>query len=1055
MKKIYLLIILFITLYSLVDAQDIVSGTITHEETGNAIQGASIVVKGTTIGAYSDENGRYQISLPDNADILVFYYVNKLTQEVSIGGRSQIDISLADDLLELEEVIITANAIERQKKELGYAVSVVSSDEITKARTPNVVDALAGKVPGVRITSQSGTLGGSSKILIRGANSLITDGSGASNQPIFVVDGLPISNSGFNGSRSDIINGGVDVGNRAQDINPDDIASITVLKGAAATALYGARAKDGAIIITTKRGARGKGGTISFSSSIRFDDVLKLPDFQNEYASGDFGEYDIGAFQNGWGPRISEVQGQLFEDFKNDSVQLRAFPDNVRDFYETGMTYINSVSFSGGSEEGDFRMGYTNLHQTGTVPNTELNRHTIAFNSGRDVGKHFFARISGNYVRTTSEGRPIQGGNDPNAIANLVNGMPRTTDLEALRNNILDPNGNPYGTDSDANGSRSSNNPFWVTQNNGLDNQVDRLFGSSELTYRPLSWMEVTGRVGVDIFTENRVRIVRKGTLNQVDGQFDTREIFSNQFNSDLLLTIRRDISPDLNIQFIAGHNVFSQRTRRSRVISSSLNADELYTFANANTNVPTNTLIQRRLIGVYGDLTLGYKDWFFLNATGRNDWNSTLPVDNNSYFYPSVSASLVFTDAFGIESNWLSYGKIRANFANVGSAVEPYSLDFTFIPQDDLFTQFVANNIYPHGGQSAFAATDVLPEANLLAQNQEQFEVGAELVFFEGRIRLDAAYYNTTTDDQILNLDIAQSTGFDARVINAGSVSNKGIETYLELAPFRSPNRQPGDFDLEIGLNFTRNKNEVESLASGLDFINLTSGFSGLIIRGLPGEPFSMFGAGWERDPATGLPVINPNTGLRELGNAVNLGSIYPDWTLGINNTLSFKNFSLSFLVDIREGGVVFSNTTQGLRINGLAEETLANRGQVFIDEGVIENEDGTFRPNDVPVQSMQQFWENYSSNSAIESSVFDASYVKLREVRFGYTFPSELLQGTPISNLNIAFEGRNLWIIHDEVPHIDPETNFFGTSLTGEGVEFNSIPSTRSLGFNLRMSF
>lgn len=1047
MKKTILFLTVWLMSLHFAFAQNIVSGSITNSTTGEPMEGVTVIANGTTVGALTDVSGKYQLNVPAGTEELLITFIGYKKVLENISGRKVIDVSMEEDVLELEEVLVTANAIVREKKELGYAVGQVDNSDLTKARETNVLNSLAGKVAGVRVTSQSGSVGGGTKVLIRG-NATI-EPSGGTGQPLFVVDGIPISNSGFNGTRSDIINGGVDVGNRAGDLNPDDIESMTVLKGAAATALYGARARDGAIIITTKRGTRNSRAQVSFNSSLRFDQVLKLPEFQNEYALGDRGEYDITQNNlNGWGPKISEVQDQQFEDFTGEMVTLQAYPDNVKDFYETGITRINSFSFADGSEEGDFRLGYTNLNQTGTVPGSELKRNTLAFNAGRDVGSHITARVSANYVRSTSAGRPAQGSNSPNVLPSLVNGIPRHFDIQKLADNVVDEAGKPIGMDG------ITNNPYWIVQNNIFSNRVERFYGMAELQYDPTSWLNITGRVGSDVSNENRQFITRKGTIGGADGAFDTREIYLRQINTDLIATITKDISSDVGLRVILGHNTNERFRDWTRVVSGSLASDGLYNPANAASNAVTNAKRHQRIIGAYADVTLDYKNWAFLNVTGRNDWNSTLSPDNRSYFYPSVSGSFVFTEAFDISNKFLTYGKLRGNYAEVGSSVGPYLLDFTFLPDATLFTQFFAvNNTYPHGGALSFSATNIIPEPNLRPQRQNSWEIGTELIFADGLIRLDATYYSSVTTDQIVNIEIPQSTGFAAKTINAGTVSNKGIEAFMTISPFRPKNA--GGFRWDMTLNFARNVNKVEELTEGLEVFTITSGFSGIQIQAAPGEPFGLWGGAWARDTVSGLPIINPQTGLRQPGQAKNLGNIYPDWTLGIGNEFSWKGFNLSFLVDIREGGVIFSNTTSGLRFSGLAIETAENRGQVFIDKGVIQNPDGSFRPNDVPVESMQDFWTNYSTTSVAESSIFDASYVKLREVRLGYTIPKSILENTPFGTINIAFEGRNLWIIQDHVPHIDPEVNFFGSSLIGEGVEFNSVPSNRSFGVNLRLSF
>lgn len=1033
-------------------AQTTLSGQVT-DESGSPIQGATVVVEGTTTGIFTDEEGRFRLQVPSGSDNLAVSYIGYLRQSIAINGQSVINVTLMEDIMSIEEVVVTAVGITREKKSLGYAVSSIDNGELTKSRATNLVDGLSGKVAGVRISNQSGTAGGGAKILIRGASSL--SGTG---QPLFIVDGMPVSNSGFNGARSDIINGGVDAGNRAGDINPDDIEDITVLKGSSATALYGARARDGAIVITTKKGSRGSGAKVSINSTVRFDNVLRFPDFQNEYTTGDAatGEYDNVNFSNGWGPQISQIQDRRFPNFLGDSVQLQAFPSNVEDFYNTGVTTINSFSISDGDESSDYRLGYTYLDQNGAVPNSGYDRHNLSFNVGRKLSRRFSSRVTANYVRSSSFGRPSQGSNSPNIL--FINSLPRTVDTELLRNNVVDEFGNPIGLNP------TSNNPFWIIENNPFTNNVDRIYGSAEVSYRAASWLNFTGRAGTDVSRDFRRRVTRKGTIGAATGNFISDNLYNRNLNIDVLGTINKNIGEDITLQLIAGYNIFEQESRFERWVSSDLAADELYSYANATLNAPSNQFSNtpvslQRLMGAYGDLTISYKNWLFLNITGRNDWNSTLrnpglPIeeDDISYFYPAVNLAWAFTDALGIESDILSFGKVRANYAQVGSSVGPYSLEFTYLASPDVFTQFQAtNNTFPFAGQIAFEATGTLPEPFLVPQQQNSYEVGAELNFFLGRLNLDVTYYNQLTENQIVSLSTPPSTGFAAKVVNGGSIRNSGWEIMLSGDPIRNSN----GFRWNITANYQRNVQIVEELIDGLDEFTLTSGFSGIQVQAEEGQPFGLYGGTWLRDSATNQLIINPETGLRIPGEQGRLGNIYPDFTLGINNQFTFKGFLLSFLVDWRQGGVIFSSTSSSVRNSGLAIETLENRDQSFIDEGVNIDADGNLVPNQTPVESMNQFWTNYSQTSVAESNTFDATYVKLREARFGYTFPKSLMEKTFLSSMTIAVEGRNLWLIDSALPHVDPESNLFGSSLVGEGVEFQSVPSTRTVGFNLQLGF
>lgn len=1020
-----------------------IKGTVKGKDDGLPLPGVTVRVKGSTIGTQTGQNGQFSIRVNSGSAVLMFAYVGYTSLEVAVGGKSEISVLLESDQKQLSEVVVTAMGISRSAKSLGYAVTQVAGAELTKARETNVLNSLAGKVAGVRVTSQSGTLGGSAKINIRGVSSLGSDPY--NNQPIFVIDGLPVDNGA---PQVSTVSGavpqgsaGADFGNRASDISADDIESMTVLKGAAATALYGARAKNGAIVITTKRGAKGQ-TSVTLNSSVRFDNVLKLPKFQNEYAQGTYGVYSI-QNTNGWGPKISEVQDKQYANFLGQQVTLQAYPDNVKEFFETGNSYINSVAFDGGGESGDYRFGYTNTYQDGIVPGQKLQKNTLALNAGRTVAKGFDVRTNFNYTRTVGDGRPVQSSNNPNVIVPLIYGMPRTVDMGMLRDNYVDP---VTGQQITLTPSRNGNNPFWIVKNNNFSNRVDRLYGNAIFTYTPAKWLTLSNNLGTDYYAEFRRGITRQGTIGALTGNFFTANVYNRVINNDFLATINTKLADDLDLKVIAGHNVYETYYQREQSDAQSLTADNLYNFANAASVVTTNTSNKKRIIGVYGDIGLSYKDYLFLNITGRNDWSSALPKANRSYFYPSVSSSFVFSEILP-KNDWFSYGKLRASWANVGSDTYPYRIAFDFLPLSTSFAQYGYGSTFPFNGLLAFSSPSSIPNFNLKPQNQKTWEVGTDLRFFNSRVNLDVTYYYANTTDQILSVSLPQSTGFAARVMNAGALKNQGIEVGLGLIPVKNQN-----FQWNMDLNFSANRQRV-TLPEGLSFYTIASGWSGLTEKAVPGEPFKMYGVAWDRDPAGNI-IIDPATGLRKIKSDQPLGNIYPDWIGGISNSFRYKNASLSFLVDIRKGGVLFSSTASSLRTAGLAEETLANRGNIFIDRGVLDQGNGVYVENNIPVQSMQDFWGQFSTSNT-EANVFDASYAKLREVRFSYALPKSLFAKSAkfIKGMEIGLEGRNLWIIKDNVPHIDPEVNFFGSESVGEGVEFASMPSTRTWGFNLRV--
>lgn len=1022
-----------------------VSGRVTGAD-GKPLAGVTIAVQGSNVATQTDANGNYSLSVP-TGKVIVFRSVGYADKTLIVKeGQSAFNVSLDSSDNALEEVVVTAMGIKREEKSLGYSTSTIKSDDLTKARETNIINSLAGKMTGVRVTSQSGTVGGSSKIVIRGVNSF------EGNSPLWVIDGTPISDNTASGGTTAR---NIDFGNRVGDISSDDIESMTVLKGAAATALYGSRAKDGAIIVTTKKGSLNSRGIVSFNSSVRFDSPLVLPEFQNEYAQGTFNtktkEYDYSLkYSNGWGPKIA---GQTVKDFLGRDVQLAAKPNNVKDFFNTGHSYINNVSFSGGTDKSDYRLGLTSTNESGIIPENKLDRYNLSVNTGTQFSDKVSSRFSGNYTRVSSDGRPAQSSNNLNIITSAVYGVPRVVDMNDLRNNYKDP---VTGEQIFMTTGRDGNNPYWILNYNKNSNVVDRFFGTYNLSYKPVDWITISDNLGGDIYREKRTSVVKKGTAGTMNGAFNNSELFYRQINNDLMVTLTQDhLLDDFKFNLILGHNINDLQSESTTVDATNLTIDELWNYPNAASKTPTRGFSKRRLIGVYGDFGINYKDYLFLNVTGRNDWTSTLPVENRSYFYPSISGSFVFSDALGNNKpDWLSYGKIRSSWAQVGSDLPAFQLDYQYSPVSTVFMQYVGGSttVFPFGPIStAFTGPRILPNYELKPQRQNSFDFGTELKFFKNRIGLDFNFYNNETKNQLIPIDVAISTGYFAKYVNVGLVRNRGVEIGLNLVPVKTE-----DFTWGLDFNFSKNNQKVVELAPNLEQYSLASGWSNLQIKAEKGQSFGIYGIDFLKDEATGKYLIDSESGLRIPDDkSTRLGNIYPDWMLGINTNFSYKSFSVSGLVDIRQGGKFYSGTVSNLRTSGLAVETGGDRSIPIILDGLVDK-NGTLVQNDVPVQSAQMYYQsNYDAGNTV-SNVFDASYIKLREIRVSYALPKSVLSGQKvIKAAEFGVEGRNLWLIKSKVPHVDPESNFFGAGSVGEGVEFNSIPSTRSFGFNIRMTF
>ncbi|MEM0993236.1 MAG: SusC/RagA family TonB-linked outer membrane protein [Bacteroidota bacterium] len=1016
-------------------AQRTISGTVLDND-GVPLIGATVLALGTTTGTVTDVDGTYSVNIPAAATQLQASYTGYQSVVMDLTTSSVVDFVLSPGVV-IDEVVVTAAGIERQRKDLGYAVTTIQSDELTVARETNITNALQGKVSGVQITSQSGNLGGSSKILIRGVNSL-----SGNNNPLWVVDGVPIFDSNIStGSR---ITGGFDVGNRAQDINPDDIESISILKGAAAAALYGSRAANGAIIVTTKKGGKGSKAQISFNSTLRFDQPLRLPDFQNEYAQGNDGKYNLETL-NGWGPRID---GRQIEDFTGETSSLDAFPDNVRDFYETGQLLINNLAIGGGDENNNYRFSLTSLNQTGIFPASELDRYTLSFNAGSKLAQKVNSSFGVNLVRSTRGGVAAQGANDPNVLSSLVNSFPRNLDVSKLTPWIDESTGvgeqlNPL--------TAMTNNPLWIANENRADVETDRLFGNFQITYEPLFWLDFTGRLGYDFVVDDRFFSNRKGTVDRIEGDFIEDKIQQRQIDFNFLASAKTDIADDFFIKAIAGFNYNTRVLERTTVTAQELTVEELFSFGNVNVANPVNDFTERRLFGFFGDITLTYKDYLSLNLTGRNDWTSTLPLNNNSYFYPSASLAFTFTDAFNMSDKILSFGKARISYAQVGGDTDPYQLAFNYNPQTTAFGQFGTATTFPFNGSLAFAGPGTIPPDDLRPESVNSFEVGTELQFFGGRFGIDFTYYNVVTDDQILALTIPESTGFTSRRQNIGKTSNEGFEFEINTRIIDTD-----DFKWNSLITFTQNRFVVEELAEGVDRLLINSGFNSLQVIAEPGKQYGLYGNKFRRASSDSTAIIvDPNTGLRQTGENERLGNVFPNFIAGWTNSITYKGLALRFTLDYRDGGLLYSETVQSLRASGLAAETAVNREQAYIDtEAFIENPDGTLSPNNIPT-NVESFWQTYSAGNIAEGSVFDASFIKVREVGLFYTLPSRWLENSPIKSLSLGFEARNLAILYSAIPHIDPETNLFGSANDGAGIEFNSPPTARSYGANLRVRF
>jgi TonB-linked SusC/RagA family outer membrane protein len=1017
-----------------------ITGTVT-DETG-ALPGVSIVIKGTSTGTETDFDGKYSIKA-NTGDVLVFSFVGMTAQEKTVGAAAVINVILVADNV-LEEVVVTALGIQRQTRTLGYGTDVIKGDDLVKARESNIVNALQGKVTGVQITSSSGNVGGSSKIVIRGVSSL----SGR-NSPIWVVDGIIINDSQVAGNSR--ISGNRDFANGAAVINPDDVESMNVLKGAAATALYGSRAAGGAIIVTTKKGKASPDGnaTVSINSTVRIDDLFRIPDYQQEYGMGTNGVYSAGSAGFDWGPRIV---GQTISNLPitGESGPLTAVKDNgIKDFFNTGYTYINNFAVADATEKMDYRLSLTALNQTGILPGSSLNRYTASFNAGVRHNAKLESRFGVQYIKSKTVGTGATGANDPNIIG--LSSFSSTLD-QNLFTPWKDASGNQINHIVSDQGNLS-NNPLWLRHENSNDRDDDRVIANASVTFKPFEGFSLIGRIGIDLDDDKRFIENSKGTIARLLGDFDSDNIRRQEITSDIIATYTRDLTEDLSLNVLGGFQYNSRIFERQEILGTDLLIPELFSPANAAQTIAVRDFAESRLVGLYGSAEFGYKNWATLTLTARNDWSSTLPKENNSYFYPSASLAFVFTDAFDISGDFISYGKFRASWAQVGNDTQAYQLDFSFFPITTASGQYGLNVNFPFNGALAYSASTTIPPTNLVPEEQTSYEFGLDMKLFKGKVGLDVAYFKNENKDQILRVAIPQTTGFSQRVLNVGQVDQEGFEIALDATPLKI-----GDFTWNTAINFSQVESKVISLTPELERFLISSAFNSVQVVAVPGESFQLFGFDFLRDEASGRPIIDPTTGRRQqAGQAEILGDVLPDWTGGWVNNFSYKGFNLTATVDVKWGGVMKSSTVENLQQGGLVQETVFGREGTFIDtEGVLVDGAGNVTDNNVPLLNAQDYWTaSLGVGSVATPWVYDATYVKLREVGLSYTLPAKSLEKTFIKGATFGVEGRNLALLYSKVPHIDPEASLFGSGADGFGIERSNVPSTRSIGFNVRLTF
>lgn len=1069
MKRFLLLFFAMALAISTFAQERIVSGKITSQEDGSALPGVNILVKGTTTGTVTDSEGNYRLSIPSGSVVLVFSFIGLQTQELDLAGRTTLDVQMASDVQQLSEVVVTAVGIQREAKALGYSVAKVSNDKMVQKSEPDVLRSLQGKVPGLVIAGSGGVAGSSTRITIRGVNSFF-----GANQPLFVVDGIPYDNSLNN--TADPRDGGAAGSSRIADLDPNNIESMNVLKGAAAAALYGTRAANGVIVITTKSGsARSskKGLEVTYATAYSQEKIANLPDYQNSYGAGSQGVY---ANANGtWGPAYSRRDSipywngytEAFPNLAGKNVKYQPITDNVEKFFRNGSVFENSISMTGGNEKAAVTAVISDMKQVGFIPNSDFRRTNFSVGGNAQLDNGLI--IGGNLAYTKSlQNGPLLGNNATSPFSRLLF-MPRDWPLNDLP--YINPaNGNsvfffPFASAVD--------NPYWSVYHNLYKADVDRTVASFNIGKDFTDWLNITYKVGYNTYTDRRKMVNDKGSSagSQGIGSIVLDNIFFGELESNFLVTFNKDLSPDLNLRTVVGHNINQRVNDQQSVTSLGIIANGIYDIDNTSTVRPNGgTYFKRRLWAVYGDVSLGYKNWAFLNATIRNDNSSTLPANNRSYIYPSVSGSFVFTDAFDIKSDILTSGKLRASWSKVGRDANPYQLFNTYN-----INFGTSNNAIgdlpdidaPFNGQSTATVNTVSFNPNLKPEFTTEVELGGEFTLLNGRVGLDVAYYNRLSTNQIANRAVPSASGFDFVVSNFGSIRNKGWEVGLNVVPVQTAT----GFKWSVYTAFTRNRNVVEELAEGVQELVVRNLFTTIapVIR--PGLPYGVFRGTRAARDSEGNYLINPATGLLIPDTQQGIvGDPNPKFNLGVTNTLSYKNFTLSAVIDYKYGGDLFSQTTAFLLGRGTTTDT-EDRDVPKVVPGVLGNPN-TLQPladaNGNPIPNNIQVLENnlwfqaqgggaFAINAPTEFSVFDATVIRLREVVFSYNLPKKLLDRTPFGALSLSLTGRNLWYNAPNFPkgtNFDPEISTLGAG-NAQGFDFNAAPSVKRYGASLRVTF
>lgn len=1010
-----------------VSAQQIeISGVVTESANGASIPGVSVVEKNTTNGTMTDLDGNYSLSVAEGATV-VFSFVGFSTQEIVPEASGTYNIQMEPAVFDVDEVVVTALGVSREKKALGYSVSELGGDELSTVKDANVMNSLSGKVAGVVITQSTSGPGGGSRVVIRGNNSLRGE-----NQPLYVVDGVPIDNSGV-GSAAGAGTGEysrADYGTGISDINPDDIESVTVLKGPNAAALYGSRAGNGVVLITTKKGQARKGLGVSVSSSYTTENPLILPEFQNQYGQGSQGnipsELDQLKGSGSWGPAF-DGSDRLY--WTGETKPYVAQPNNVEDFFETGYQLINTLSLEGGNEDANLRFSYTNNSTNGILPNSHLDRHNFNLRGFANLTDKLTVDAKVTYFTQDMKNRAVQG---TEGVMAYVYPMPRNVRINDLKNYQ-----NPEESLDVVTYSASGGNPYWLLNHDKNEDSRQRLTGFAKVNYDFTPWLSAFARIGTDVVNTKIETVTMPGHHFFGDGRFN----FSNQKNAetniDFLIRFNKDLTEDFNLNINAGGN-HSYRTYESMsIFGENFKIPAKATVENAFRTVPGYTPLREKIVNsLYGAASLSFQNMVYLDVTARNDWSSTLSSDNWSYFYPSVSLSVLAEQLIPGAEDIMDMAKVRVSVAQVGNDTDPYQLyEYYNLAQEGYL------------GTVVVTRPSVRFNEDLKAESITSTEAGLEWSMLRNRLYGDFSWYKIKTEDLIFDVEVPAATGYSFFRENVGELQNEGVELMLGARPV-----DIGDFRWDISLNYAQNDNKLISLIEDTEvFVFTTTNSGNVVVQATVGGGYGEIYGTTFKYTEDGRMVVDQQGRPQQSDEKVYLGNYQPDWSGGLTNTLRYKNWSLRFLIDGRFGGELFSGTDTGLDASGVSKRTLNYREDGILVEGVWLNDDGNYVENDTRISAQ----DYYGALAGIASEyVYDATNVRLREASLTYNFPRSMLENTFVQSASLSLIGRNLFFIHKEMDNFDPESSF-STSNFSQGVLWYNLPTTRSLGFNLNVKF